>query len=211
MALRLPYNLSRLRYGVRIFIDRGRLIIEDGFANEGERRRTILSRGTCRLQRLVILGRSGVLTLDALQWLTGMGIAVLFINPDGRLTSTMVPGGLEGSKARLHRVQAMARDTHVGIRIARMLIEHKLRGQLDALKWLTDPGRQVRVEEREHLGRMRSAAQVLQRVMDTLEGAQELEAIIEAERAGAGSYWRALAGIPLRWHHGTLRRSRNIG
>lgn len=186
-------------YGIRIFVDRGRLIIEDGFANEVDRRRTVLSRGTCRLQRLVVMSRTGVVTLDALQFLMDMGIAVLFINPDGKLTSTIFPGAPEGSKARLHRAQAMARDTDMGVRIARMLIEGKLRGQLGILNWLTDPGRQIRVEERQRYDRMRSAAQALLTVIDELEDALDLEALVEAERGGAETYWRNLIGIPLRW------------
>jgi hypothetical protein len=43
-------------YGVKFFVDRRRLIIEDGFANEGSRRRLVLSRGTCTLQRIVVVG-----------------------------------------------------------------------------------------------------------------------------------------------------------
>lgn len=193
-------------YGIRIFVDRGRLIIADGFANEGERRRTVLSRGTCRLQRLVVLGRTGVITLDALQWLVDMGVAVLFINPDGGLNSTHIPGGLEGSKVRLHRVQATARDTEVGHRIARMLIIKKLRGQLEILNWLTDPGRQSRVDERERIDRMRSAAELLQRLAGDLVLENEIEEIVEAERIGAEAYWRALAGLPLPWSPRALKR-----
>ena len=47
-------------YGLRFFVDRGRLIIEDGFANERRRRRLVLSRGTCTLPLgYVILAQAG--------------------------------------------------------------------------------------------------------------------------------------------------------
>src|SRR5205809_6472809 len=74
-------------YGLRFFVERGRLVIEDGFANEGQRRRLVLSRGTCTLQRIVVLGRTGLITLDALQWLADLGIALLFVGVGGQLTS----------------------------------------------------------------------------------------------------------------------------
>lgn len=155
----------------------------------------------------MILGRSGILTLDALQWLMDMGVALLFINPDGKLTSTLVPGGLEGSKARLHRAQAIARDTELGVRIARVLIKRKLQGQLGILNWLTDPGRQIRVEERGRWDRMRSAAETLKTASDELDGTYELETIVEVERAGAEKYWRSLAGLPIHW---TRKAGKNV-
>src|SRR2546428_4491961 len=109
-------------YGVRFFVDRGRLVIEDGFASEGTRRRTILSRGTCTLQRIVVVGRTGLITLDALQWLADLGIAILFVGVGGHLTSVFTPGGPEGSKTRLHRIQATARTSEAGVRVAQLLI-----------------------------------------------------------------------------------------
>src|SRR2546422_6898662 len=96
-------------YGVRFLVDRGRLVIEDGFAIEGTRRRTVLSRGTCILQRIVVVGRTGLITLDALQWLADLGIALLFVGVGGQLTAGLTPGGTEGVKTRLQRIQATAR------------------------------------------------------------------------------------------------------
>src|SRR5207249_1646910 len=71
--------------------------------------------------------------------------------------------------------------------------------------WLTDPGRQIRMEERDRRDRMRLAAQVLQTAIHALEDAHELEATVEAERAGAETYWRALVGIPVRWAPGAVQ------
>ena len=47
--------------------------------------------------------------------------------------------------------------------------------------------------------RMRSAEQRLEAALNELDAAQQLAAIVEAERAGAEDYWRAVAGTPLRW------------
>lgn len=193
-------------YGIRFFVDRGRLIIEDGFANEGERRRTVLSRGTCRLQRIVIIGRTGLLTLDALQWLANLGIALLFVGIGGRLTSVFTPGGLEGSKVRLHRVQATARNSEVGVRVARLLIGKKLHGQLGNLDWMTDSGRQVPVEDRLRHQRMRTAASQLHALQTRVTDLTDLDEIVMAERAGAEIYWSALSGIALRWKPRAVRR-----
>lgn len=184
-------------YGVRFFVDRRRLIVEDGFAKE--RRARTFSSGACRLQRIVVIGRTGFITLDALQWLADMGVALLLIGVGGRLTSVFTPGGLEGNKVRLHRVQATARDSEVGVQVAQMLIGKKLQGQLRNLVWLTDPGRQILIEDRPRHSRMQVAASRLEALCSSVQGLANLEQILMAERAGAELYWSVLCGLPLRW------------
>lgn len=186
-------------YGVRFYVDRGRLIIEDGFANEGLRRRLVLSRGTCTLQRIVVVGRTGFVTLDGLQWLADLGIALLFVGVGGKLNSVFAPGGLEGSKVRLHRLQANARTSETGVRIAQLLIGRKLLGQRQTLEWLTDPGQQILAAERGGIQRMRIAAAELHSLCYRVASARGLEEIVEAERSGGQVYWSVLTGFPLRW------------
>lgn len=180
-------------------MDRKRLIIEDGFANEGSRRRLVLSRGACTLQRIVVVGRTGFVTLDALQWMAELGIALLFVGVGGKLHSVFAPGGLEGSKVRLHRLQANARTSGAGVRIAQLLIGQKLLGQRQILEWLTDPGQQILAAERDRIQRMRIAAAELHSLQNQVTHARELEEIMEAERSGGQAYWSVLAGVPLRW------------
>lgn len=186
-------------YGVKFFVDRKRLFIEDGFANEGSRRRLVLSRGTCTLQRIVVVGRTGFVTLDALQWMAELGIALLFVGVGGKLNSVFAPGGLEGSKARLHRLQAKARTSETGVHVAQLLIGRKLLGQRQILEWLTDPGQQILAAERKRIQRMRIAAAELHRLCDRVASVRGLEEIMEAERSGGQVYWSVLAGVPLRW------------
>lgn len=187
-------------YGLRFFVDRGRLIIEDGFANEGQRRRLVLSRGTCTLQRIVVVGRTGLVTLDALQWFADLGIAILFVGVGGQLTSVFTPGGLEGSKTRLHRVQAAAQTSEVGVRLAQLLIGRKLQGQCQVLEWLAAPGSQIPVAARHHYERVSHAAAQLRALYDErTEHPWHLDDVIETERAAGQIYWAALSGITLRW------------
>ncbi len=192
-------GLTVYGYGVRFFVDRGRLVIEDGFANEAPHRRTILSRGSCTLQRIAVVGRTGMITLDALHWLSNLGVALLFVDQGGTLNSVFTPGGLEGSKVRIHRFQANAKESDVGVRIARLLIEKKLRGQNEVLAWLADPGRQVPLSARSRYHSVRTAALALHSLAMRVAMMQSLEEIVEAERTGAAFYWSALQGIPLRW------------
>lgn len=115
------------------------------------------------------------------------------------MTSVFTPGGVTGSKVGLHRAQAAARNSDAGVRIARLLIGKKLQGQCEVLEWLTDPGRQVPLDERDLHQRMRSAAPALRSIEERIGRLNNVEAIIEAERAGAEIYWTALSGTPLSW------------
>jgi CRISPR-associated endonuclease Cas1 len=128
-----------------------------------------------------------------------MGVAALFINPDGKLTSTLVPGGLEGSRVGLHRIQATAKDTDVGVKIARMLISRKLRGQFNTLNWLADHGLPILADRDTQRQRVRTATSRLQRVCTWVDNVPDIEGAVLAERDGAGIYWSALSGIPLKW------------
>src|SRR5439155_2485958 len=70
-----------LGFGLSIAVERGHLLVSDGIADE--RRHGRLHRATSKLTRLVILGHSGFITLDALRWLRDVGAAVIQIDRDG--------------------------------------------------------------------------------------------------------------------------------
>jgi hypothetical protein len=59
-------------YGVRVKVWNHHLVIEDGF---GRRRRTRKFHRTDKLRRLLMIGRSGYVTFDALRWLHDTGAA----------------------------------------------------------------------------------------------------------------------------------------
>ncbi len=192
-------GLTVTGYGIRLHVDRRRLIIEDGFANEQARRRIIVSRGTCQLQRIVVVGRTGLVTLDALHWMAEMGIALLFVGQGGNLISATVPGSEVGTKAKLHRLQASARSSEVGLQMARFLIGGKLSGQRGVLDWLAYPGRQFLASERGKIDRLRGAAAEISVLAEKCARADHIERVMELERSAGQIYWSVLSGLPLRW------------
>src|SRR5262245_47772180 len=70
-------------YGLSIHVDRGHLLVSDGIG--AERRQGRLARATCKLKRLVVLGHTGHVTLEALRWLHDIGAAFVQIDRDGEL------------------------------------------------------------------------------------------------------------------------------
>lgn len=111
-------------YGVRVTVERGHLTVFDGFPDE--RRAIRLSRAVSRLARLVCLGHSGVVSLEAMRWLHHVGAAFMHIDSDGTIISVSAPLGLDD--ARLRRAQALAQSNGASTEIARNLLRDKIIG-----------------------------------------------------------------------------------
>src|SRR5256885_11606237 len=73
LARTSPWNgvLVLSGYGLRVAVERGHLVVEDGIGSD--RRRDVLSRINQELKRLVIIGHAGAISLDAIRWLHGGG------------------------------------------------------------------------------------------------------------------------------------------
>src|ERR1043166_3911165 len=80
-------------YGLDVRVWRGRLRIEDGVGRH--RREAIVHRATGRLRRLVVLGHSGSITLDAIRWLADLDAGYLQIDADGRVLAAFGPMGAD--------------------------------------------------------------------------------------------------------------------
>jgi CRISPR-associated endonuclease Cas1 len=115
-------------------VNRGHLVVHDGV---GRQRRTVrLNRATSRLRRLVVLGHSGYVTLEALRWLRDVGAAFVQVDRDGKLVACTAGYGRDD--ARLRRAQALAATTGIGLELVRELIQQKLHGQAAVLRALPD-------------------------------------------------------------------------
>ena len=121
-------------YGIKVLVEGGHLVVEDGVGSM--RRRGRFARAGAGLKRVVVLGHSGIVSLEALRWLSDIGAAFVNIDSDGNLTAAIAPSGLDD--ARLRRAQAMALVNGVGLEIARELIKLKLVGQLQIVERLRD-------------------------------------------------------------------------
>jgi CRISPR-associated protein Cas1 len=106
-------------------LNRGKLRVEDGIGRQ--RRSLTLDRAGSNLERLVLIGHAGFVTLDALAWLRAIGAALVQIGRDGEVLAHSVPFGYDGHPIR--RVQALAVTNGLDLAIARDLIGDKLDGQ----------------------------------------------------------------------------------
>ena len=189
----LPYPPLQVRagvlvadgYGISLRVLYGKLHVEDGIGSH--RRRLVVDRAGSGLERLVLLGKTGSLTLEAIAWLRAMGAALVHLSPDGALLAHSAPFAYDGHPIR--RAQAMAPITGLDIRLARDLIAQKLDGQ------------------RRNLARLRADDLP---TFDGLRGALDRAATVEnvriCEAQAAALYWNVWSAVPLRLRGRDLAR-----
>ena len=69
-------------YNANIYVERGHLVINDGFPAEGKTRETRFPRGRCDIDRIVVRAPGGTVSMAAMDWCARMGIAVSFVASD---------------------------------------------------------------------------------------------------------------------------------
>ena len=165
-------------YGLRIAVERGHLIVLDGFGKQRRERR--YARATHGLSRLVVIGNSGYLTLDALGWCDRLGIAVVILDSStARPTFATTPHGLDD--ARLRRAQARAVDSPLGLEIASELLSAKVWGQAAIVR------KQLGDEQ---------LAETLGEIAGWVKQAPSLDAARQLEAGAAVAYWQKWASHP---------------
>lgn len=168
----LPHHgvLTLSGYGISVRVERGHLVYEDGVGSIRHQGR--LARVRHGLQRLVILGNDGMVSLAALRWLADQDAAFVMLERDGKVLATTGP--VRPSDARLRCLQALAFQSGAAETIARALIDQKLAGQQQvAESGLRNP----------------NAADCIAQLRAGLKTATSLDAIRLLEAQAAAAYW----------------------
>lgn len=166
-------------YELVVSVEHGRLLVKDGLA--AQRRLSRFTKATCGIERLILLGHSGIVTLEALRWLHDIGAAVVHIDADSNLLLASVP--FKETYSRLRRAQALANSNKIGVVIVRHLLEQKLRGQA---KFAANRSRD---EE----------ASVILGLCDNLADVDQMERFRIVESRAASIYWSVWADIEIRF------------
>ena len=174
-------------YGIAARIDKGHLILEDGIGTE--RRAGRFSRVHHGIERVVVIGNDGTVSLAALRWLADQGAAFAMLERDG--TVLVTTGPVAASDARLRRVQACVQHEPAGIEIVRELIREKLAGQ-------------ERVS-RDSLLNSKTADSIA-RFRGQLDDADTYELIRAIESHGAADYWTGWQGLEIQFPKSDLAR-----
>jgi CRISPR-associated endonuclease Cas1 len=169
-------------WGTRLYVRHGVLTVSDG-----QDQPVHTPRARAKGLRVVVLGRAGTISVEALRWIADAGAVFALIDAAaGRVVCSSVDVGL--ADARLRRAQALAGvpPSPVGLEIARYLIGKKIAGEL----W---------VLENDFSGRSEKANELRDALERTLPKAQTVEKIALIESTCAAVYWSCFTEIELRF------------
>ncbi|MCH8984566.1 MAG: CRISPR-associated endonuclease Cas1 [Acidobacteria bacterium] len=164
-------------WGIRIHVYKRHLIVEDGTGPD--RRVHRFHKATTDLKRLVILGVSGYVSLEAVRWLADAGVALTQIDSDQRLLLASQPMGSD--RAGLRRAQAWAMTNETGLRVTRYLLDRKLEGQAHIAAQLG--GSRTEIDEANR----------------QVEKVDSLDELMWLEAQAANHYWYAWADVECRF------------
>ena len=177
-------------YGIKVCVDRGHLLLEDGIGED--RRRYRLPRVGHGLSRLVVIGSDGMVSLAALRWLADQDASFVMLVRDGSVLATTGP--VRPSEAKLRRAQALAHSSGAALRIARELISRKIAGQ-------------------EQVARNRlldtSTADAIAQFGTEVPSADSINTIRLIESQAARAYWSAWSTLPITFPKNDLVRVPN--
>jgi CRISPR-associated endonuclease Cas1 len=176
-------------FGVTVKVERSQLVVVDGAGRSRRERR--YGRASSKLARLVVLGGSGSLSLDAIRWLADVGASLVCIDRDGELTVT---SGATKPEAKLRRAQALAPYSDAGLAVTHELLRAKLEGQRELLD---------RLEAEPHPQR------VLERCLAAVDAAETIDKTVAAEAEAAAAYWGAWADVEVRFQPADRNRIPN--
>jgi CRISPR-associated endonuclease Cas1 len=167
-------------FGVSMNVERGHLIVKDGFIAEGETREVHFPRGRCEIDRIIVRASAGTVTIGALDWCNRMGITVAFVGSDSRLINCLIPDGAHDGPLR--RAQAISGTTDDGLRLARWLLRKKLEAQRDGIVATNKPA----IEE-------------MNATIRAVERDETLTELLTREAYGGRIYWDSFQGTELPW------------
>jgi CRISPR-associated endonuclease Cas1 len=173
-------------FATSLRVHRGHLVVRSGNGRGAQEVR--LSRvSNPRLRRLVVFGRGGYATWEALEWLAGIGAAFAQLSRSGQIISSSWTAG--PNQPALRRAQVMAAESEVGREIVRSLLSEKLTRQRCVLNGFRPTGRTV---------------EVFNRASTQIDNAPSVSGILSAEARAAAVYWKAWAGLPLAFSRSNL-------
>ncbi len=181
------------------------LQVTDGFPLEGPQETRRVTRATSRVDRLLFLAGSGVVTVDALDWCAENGVPVVAVGQGGEPRWTLLPGTGGAWQAALRRAQALAPFTEAGTGIARALITRKVTGQRDVLLDLAGRLGHLPRDAWPHLA-VPGAAAALGLLLPRLEQAATIPALRQVEAEAADVYWSGWCGLPLHFAPPSYRK-----
>ncbi len=176
-------------YDLKLYVKRGHLIVEDGVGRDRDSRR--FHRATSKLKRVVVIGHTGFITLEALRWIRDIGAAFVQIDTDANLVALSAPARHHESKLR--RAQVLAVETELGKSAIVDLLRAKLHGQAALVERLSHLKATVRVNDATPV----TVAEAIRDHASALQPELPFARLRQIESAAGRNYWQTWARVPV--------------
>jgi len=162
-------------YGIDMRVDGGKLHIKEGISSPDEEpEEYIFAPKRIDIDSIVIYGRKGNLTLDAIRWLIKHNVQISILNWDGKLLTTMLPPESTNVKTKFAQYHAFE-DQKKRVEIAKKFIEAKFNKSQSAIDYLKLRYPELNFDISDEL--------------EKLEGAKTIREIMGVEGGLAWKYW----------------------
>jgi CRISPR-associated protein Cas1 len=162
-------------HGISMHVDGAKLHIRDGRSSSTEEpSKYIFSPQRIDIDNIVINGRSGNVSLDAIRWLVKHGVQVTLLNWDGKILTTMLHPESVQVKTKFAQYRTFE-DSKLRLKIAKKIIEAKLERTQLVLDYLNQRYPEVNTE--------------LPQNSSNLNDAKSIKEVMGVEGVVAAFYW----------------------
>jgi CRISPR-associated endonuclease Cas1 len=179
-------------HGVKLRVNRGALVVEDGFTHYPQERQTHrFFPGDLNLPpRIIVIDGHGTISLDVMTWLSEQGVALVRIDYQGRIGSLMGAAGYAADPAKVAWQIHTRNDPAARLEFCCDLIAEKLRQSLVTLRNVVPDSRARAIA----IARAEAGMHTLERrAVGTVDQVREIEA------GAAAAYFSSLRGVALNW------------
>jgi CRISPR-associated protein Cas1 len=162
-----------------MYVDGAKLHIKDGrFSTFEEPQEYIFSPKRIDINSVIIYGKSGNFTLEAIRWLIKHNVQVSILNWNGKLLTTMLPPESTNVKTKFAQYHAFE-EKEARLEIAKKFIEAKIDKSKTVLDFLSQRYPEIRFDISDELKK--------------LEGVKTIKEIMGIEGGLAWKYWNEFA------------------
>jgi CRISP-associated protein Cas1 len=179
-------------HGVSLRIDRGTLLVRDGFTHYPQERRTYrLFKGDLNLPpRIVMLDGSGSLSFDVVSWLSEQNLPLIRADYQGEVASVIGGSGFAADPERLRWQEQTRNDPARRLEFCCDLIAAKLRNSLRTMTEVLPDSSQRQIA----VARAQGGVSTL-----TRRAVRSVDEVREIEMRAAAAYFTAWRGVELKW------------
>jgi len=148
-----------------------------------------MHRGVHRIKQIIIVAKSGYISLDAIEWTANQGITVIMLNFKGELLSVLTPK--QPRNVKLMYLQWQASKSELVLTISKELIKMKTHAQIETLKAISH--KQYHANYRFNIPTWK----VIENELTDLDPLQSIESVRMFEARLSMMYWGTFKDIPI--------------